>query len=87
MKTEQSILQGTPAAPDTIWDEACCICQRALFSPDSKGALAVGQTSDGVTHFAHIRCYANFAKLLQTLPSQRLYELANPPGKEGVSDG
>lgn len=58
-------------------DEPCRICRRLLTMDDLKdGAKFAGYSVDEKARVAHRVCWDNFVELLQTLPPERLHELA-----------
>lgn len=63
-------------------NEPCRICRRNIEPADLPSLVFAGYSRDGKARAAHRTCWDNFVEILQTMPAQRLYELANQPREE-----
>lgn len=62
--------------------EPCRICRRNIEPSDLPTLVFAGYSRDGKARAAHRTYWDNFVEILQTMPAQRLYELANEPREE-----
>lgn len=66
-------------------NEPCRICRRNIEPADLPSLVFAGYSRDGKARAAHRTCWDNFVELLQALPAERLYALANGAREETES--